>query len=147
MSEKCQQATSYHSKRHYYSITSSARCWRDRGTSRPSSLAVLRLITSSKFVGCNGSRSPARRSSKRPARQEAPDAMKNSRRSTVPKVSCCGALRRSRFYLMAKRQDLCLQGPRERNNPISANQIRPQAPPISQKHHPLNFTASGLSLR
>jgi hypothetical protein len=35
-----------------YSITSSARCWRNQGTSRPSALAVLRLITNSNLVGC-----------------------------------------------------------------------------------------------
>jgi len=40
-----------------YSITSSARCWRNQGTSRPSALAVLRLITSSNFVGCSTGRS------------------------------------------------------------------------------------------
>ena len=39
----------------FYSIISSARCWRDTGTSRPSVFAVLRLITSSYFVGaCTG---------------------------------------------------------------------------------------------
>ncbi len=38
-----------------HSITSSARCWRCKGTSRPSVLAVLRLITSSNLVGaCTG---------------------------------------------------------------------------------------------
>ena len=35
-----------------HSITSSARASSDGGTSRPSALAVLRLITSSNFVGC-----------------------------------------------------------------------------------------------
>src|SRR5262245_26239840 len=40
-----------------HSITSSARCWRNQGTSRPSALAVLRLITSSNFVGCSTGRS------------------------------------------------------------------------------------------
>jgi AAA domain-containing protein len=35
-----------------YSITSSARCWRNQGRSRPSALAVLRLITRSNLVGC-----------------------------------------------------------------------------------------------
>ncbi len=35
-----------------YSITSSARCWSCNGPSRPSALAVLRLITSSNLVGC-----------------------------------------------------------------------------------------------
>src|SRR5215813_11796035 len=34
-----------------YSITSSARCWSGTGTSKPSALAVLRLITSSYLVG------------------------------------------------------------------------------------------------
>src|SRR5712692_4383440 len=34
-----------------HSITSSARCWRCKGTSRPSALAVLRLITSSNLTG------------------------------------------------------------------------------------------------
>src|SRR5262249_21965670 len=34
-----------------HSITSSARCWRIQGTSRPSVLAVLRLITSSNLTG------------------------------------------------------------------------------------------------
>src|SRR5262249_22825068 len=34
-----------------HSITSSARCCRNQGTSRPSALAVLRLSTSSNFVG------------------------------------------------------------------------------------------------
>jgi hypothetical protein len=37
-------------------MTSSARCCRNKGTSRPSALAVLRLITSSYLVGaCTGS--------------------------------------------------------------------------------------------
>src|SRR5262245_31499754 len=36
----------------FYSITSSASCWRCKGTSRPSALAVLRLIASSNLVGC-----------------------------------------------------------------------------------------------
>src|SRR5262245_52503284 len=35
-----------------YSITSSARNWIDDGTSRPSALAVLRLIASSNVTGC-----------------------------------------------------------------------------------------------
>ena len=39
------------SKRHLYSITSSARESSVGGTSRPSALAVLRLITSSYLVG------------------------------------------------------------------------------------------------
>ena len=34
-----------------YSITSSASCCRCKGTSRPSALAVLRLITSSNLMG------------------------------------------------------------------------------------------------
>src|SRR5262249_15328506 len=39
----------------HHSITSSARCWRIQGTSRPSALAVLRLITRSYLVGaCTG---------------------------------------------------------------------------------------------
>src|SRR5262249_715657 len=38
-----------------HSITSSARCCKNKGTSRPSALAVLRLTTSSYFVGaCTG---------------------------------------------------------------------------------------------
>jgi hypothetical protein len=38
-----------------YSITSSARCWRNQGTSRPSALAVLRLMTISNLLGaCTG---------------------------------------------------------------------------------------------
>src|SRR5262245_11021800 len=40
-----------------HSITSSARASRVGGTSRPSALAVLRLITSSNFVGCSTGRS------------------------------------------------------------------------------------------
>jgi len=42
--EHVQQTTSY-------SITASARCWRNIGTSRPSVLAVLRLIVSSNLTG------------------------------------------------------------------------------------------------
>src|SRR5262249_52806770 len=34
-----------------YSTSSSASCWRCRGTLRPSALAALRLMTSSNFVG------------------------------------------------------------------------------------------------
>src|SRR6516225_3260728 len=34
-----------------HSITSSARCWRNQGTSRPSVFAVLRLITISNLTG------------------------------------------------------------------------------------------------
>src|SRR5947209_14500373 len=41
-----------------YSITSSARASSVGGTSRPSALAVLRLMTSSNFVGCSTGRSP-----------------------------------------------------------------------------------------
>jgi len=36
-----------------YSITSSARCRNEGGIVRPSALAVLRLTTSSNFVGCS----------------------------------------------------------------------------------------------
>src|SRR5262249_11673169 len=36
----------------FHSITSSARCWRNQGTSRPSVFAVLRLRTNSNLVGC-----------------------------------------------------------------------------------------------
>jgi hypothetical protein len=42
-----------------HSITSSARASNVGGTSRPSALAVLRLITSSNFVGCSTRRSAA----------------------------------------------------------------------------------------
>src|SRR5262249_11386676 len=39
----------------FHSITSSASCWRCKGTSRPSALAVFRLTTDSNFVGsCTG---------------------------------------------------------------------------------------------
>src|SRR5262245_14422424 len=41
-----------------HSITSSARASSVGGTSRPSALAVFRLITSSNFVGCMTGRSP-----------------------------------------------------------------------------------------
>jgi hypothetical protein len=37
---------------HRYSMTSSAPCWRCKGTSRPSALAVLRLMTISNLVDC-----------------------------------------------------------------------------------------------
>jgi hypothetical protein len=47
----------HRSKQHRYSITSSARASSDGGTSRPSALAVLRLITSSNLVGCSTGRS------------------------------------------------------------------------------------------
>src|SRR5262249_28332336 len=40
-----------------HSMTSSASCCRCRGTSSPSGLAVLRLITNSNFVGCCTGRS------------------------------------------------------------------------------------------
>src|SRR5215467_14517685 len=36
-----------------HSITSSASCWSLSGTSRPSALAVLRLMTNSNLVGCS----------------------------------------------------------------------------------------------
>src|SRR5260221_9102530 len=42
----------HRSKQARHSITSSASCCKWRGTSRPSALAVLRLITSSNLVGC-----------------------------------------------------------------------------------------------
>src|SRR5262245_35308493 len=42
-----------------HSITSSARCCRNKGTSRPMAFAVLRLMTSSNFVGCSTGRSAA----------------------------------------------------------------------------------------
>src|SRR5262249_10934359 len=41
----------------FHSITSSARWLRNQGTSSPSALAVLRLITRSNFVGCCTGRS------------------------------------------------------------------------------------------
>src|SRR5262245_39622040 len=41
-----------------HSITSSARASTDGGTSRPSAFAVLRLMSSSNFVGCSTGRSP-----------------------------------------------------------------------------------------
>src|SRR5262245_532740 len=40
-----------------HSITSSASCWRCKGTSRPTALAVLRLIRNSNLVGCSTGRS------------------------------------------------------------------------------------------
>ena len=50
-----QAAVSRRSKVPFYSITSSARASSVGGTSRPSALAVLRLMTSSYFVGpCTG---------------------------------------------------------------------------------------------
>src|SRR5262249_41858648 len=42
----------------FHSITSSASCWRCEGTSRPSVLAVLRLIASMIFVGNSIGKSP-----------------------------------------------------------------------------------------
>src|SRR5262249_38823304 len=42
----------------HYWITSSARASTDCGIVRPSALVVLRLITSSNFVGCSMGRSP-----------------------------------------------------------------------------------------
>src|SRR5262249_40369399 len=41
----------------HHSITSSASCWRRKGTSRPSALAVCRLMTNSNFVDCSTGRS------------------------------------------------------------------------------------------
>ena len=41
-----------------YSITSSARCRRNQGTSRPSTLAVLKLMISSNLLGRSIGRSP-----------------------------------------------------------------------------------------
>src|SRR6476661_8155942 len=41
----------------HHSITSSARCCKNQGTSRPSALAVLRLMTSSNFEGCTTGKS------------------------------------------------------------------------------------------
>src|SRR5258707_5780041 len=38
-----------------HSITSSARCWRNQGRSRPSDLAVLKLTNNSNLVPCGGS--------------------------------------------------------------------------------------------
>jgi hypothetical protein len=40
-----------------YSITSSARCCKNKGTSMPIAFAVFRLITNSNFVGCSTGRS------------------------------------------------------------------------------------------
>src|SRR5712671_2396476 len=51
----CQQETHAPQQFNSYSTTSSARASSDGGTSRPSALAVLRLITSSYLVGvCTG---------------------------------------------------------------------------------------------
>src|SRR5262249_22308186 len=41
----------------FHSITSSASCWRCKGTSRPSALAVCRLMTNSNLVDCRTGRS------------------------------------------------------------------------------------------
>src|SRR5262249_2031151 len=41
-----------------HSMTSSARCCRIQGTSRPSAFAVMRLMTSSNFVGASTGSSP-----------------------------------------------------------------------------------------
>jgi hypothetical protein len=41
----------------HHSITLSARCRSDCGSSAPNALAVLRLITNSNFVGCSTGRS------------------------------------------------------------------------------------------
>jgi hypothetical protein len=50
----------HRSKRHLYSITSSARASTVAGMSKPSARAVLRLMTSSYFVGACTGRSPVR---------------------------------------------------------------------------------------
>ena len=49
---------SHRSKLHRYSITASALCWRCIGTSRPSALAVLRLIARSNLTGAWTGSSP-----------------------------------------------------------------------------------------
>src|SRR5262249_3374833 len=49
----CHSRPSAPQQKNRYSITSSARCCRNQGTSRPSALAVLRLMPSSNFVGCS----------------------------------------------------------------------------------------------
>src|SRR5438034_10557265 len=41
-----------------HSITSSARCCKNHGTSSPSAVAVLRLMTRSNLVGCTTGKSP-----------------------------------------------------------------------------------------
>src|SRR5262249_14972308 len=52
--DECDELAAFHARAH--SITSSASCWSCSGTSRPSALAVLRLITNSYLIGCwNGS--------------------------------------------------------------------------------------------
>ena len=61
LSALCQQKRLMHRskmKQLIYSITSSARASSDGGIVRPSALAVLRLMTSSNFVGCSTGRSP-----------------------------------------------------------------------------------------
>ncbi len=45
------------SKQHHYSITSSAAVSKPGGTSRPSALAVCRLMTNSNLVDCKTGRS------------------------------------------------------------------------------------------
>ena len=57
MSRKCQNRPDDRSKQRRYSITSSARASTVAGTSRPSALAVLRLMTNSNLVGCSIGRS------------------------------------------------------------------------------------------
>src|ERR1700687_2663999 len=47
----CQQETHAPQQTSRHSITSSARCWSSAGTSKPSALAVLRLIVSIYLVG------------------------------------------------------------------------------------------------
>ena len=55
MTQRAISDNSHRSNERLYSITSSARASSDGGTSRPSALAVLRLITSSYLVGaCTG---------------------------------------------------------------------------------------------
>src|SRR5262249_953527 len=53
---QCHEPT-YAVQQNSHSITSSARCWRDQGTSSPRAFAVLRLMTNSNFVGCCTGRS------------------------------------------------------------------------------------------
>ena len=55
--ETGQSRPMHRSKRHLYSITSSALVSNVGGTVKPSALAVLRLITRSNFVGCSTGRS------------------------------------------------------------------------------------------
>src|SRR5262249_4753396 len=54
----CQSRPNAPHKMRHYSITWSAAACRVNGIARPSALAVLRLITSSKRVGCSTGRSP-----------------------------------------------------------------------------------------